>query len=87
MAVDAIGLLNMASSLNRGVDIGGQSLGAPTRFHIGAAVNPFSPDLDAEWRRLDFKIEAGAEYPVGLEQFRYTDVLERIGELGDLFLP
>jgi 5,10-methylenetetrahydrofolate reductase len=60
--VDAIGLLNMASSLNRGLDIGGQSLDAPTRFHIGAAVNPFSPDLDAEWRRLDFKIEAGAEY-------------------------
>jgi len=60
--VDAIGLLNMASRLNRGLDIGGQSLGAPTQFHIGAAVNPFSPDLDSEWRRLDFKIEAGAEY-------------------------
>ncbi|MEO6222214.1 MAG: methylenetetrahydrofolate reductase, partial [Vicinamibacterales bacterium] len=60
--VDAIGLLNMASSLNRGLDIGGQSHGVATQFHIGAAVNPFSPDLDAEWRRLDFKIEAGAEY-------------------------
>jgi len=60
--VDAIGLLNMASSLNRGLDIGGQSLGVPTQFHIGAAVNPFSPDLEAEWRRLDFKIDAGAEY-------------------------
>jgi homocysteine S-methyltransferase len=60
--VDAIGLLNMASSLNRGLDIGGGSLDAPTQFHIGAAVNPFSPDLDGEWRRLDFKIEAGAEY-------------------------
>jgi homocysteine S-methyltransferase len=60
--VDAIGLLNMASSLNRGLDIGGQTHGTPTQFHIGAAVNPFSPDLDAEWRRLDFKIEAGAEY-------------------------
>ncbi len=60
--VDAIGLLNIASRLNRGLDIGGQSLGEPTSFHIGAAVNPFSPDLDAEWRRLDFKIDAGAEY-------------------------
>ena len=60
--VDAIGLLNIASSLNRALDIGGQSLDAPTKFHIGAAVNPFSLDLDAEWRRLDFKIEAGAEY-------------------------
>ncbi len=60
--VDAIGLLNMASRLNRGLDIGGRSLGAPTEFYIGAAVNPFSPELDAEWRRLDFKVEAGAEY-------------------------
>ena len=60
--VDAIGLLNMASRLNRGLDIGGGSLGTPTEFYIGAAVNPFSPELDAEWRRLDFKIEAGAEY-------------------------
>ena len=60
--VDAIGLLNMASRLNHGLDIGGRSLGAPTEFYIGAAVNPFSPEPDAEWRRLDFKIEAGAEY-------------------------
>jgi methionine synthase I (cobalamin-dependent)/5,10-methylenetetrahydrofolate reductase len=60
--VDAIGLINMASRLNHGLDIGGQALGAPTQFHIGAAVNPFAPHLDAEWRRLDFKIAAGAEY-------------------------
>jgi len=60
--IDAIGLLNMVSRLNRGLDIGGQSLGMATEFHIGAAVNPFSPNLDAEWKRLDFKVEAGAEY-------------------------
>jgi homocysteine S-methyltransferase len=60
--VDAIGLINMAARLNHGLDIGGQSLGVATRFHVGAAVNPFAPDLDAEWRRLDFKVDAGAEY-------------------------
>jgi len=60
--VDAIGLLNMATRLNHGVDIGGQSLGRTTTFHVGAAVNPFADDLDAEWRRLDFKVEAGAEF-------------------------
>ncbi len=60
--VDAIGLLNMATRLNRGRDIGGQALGVATRFHIGAAVNPFAPNLDTEWRRLDYKVEAGAEY-------------------------
>ena len=45
--VDAIGLINMVAQLNRGLDIGGQSIGAPTRFHIGVAVNPFAPNRTA----------------------------------------
>jgi homocysteine S-methyltransferase len=60
--VDAIGLVNLVARLNRGQDLGGQSLDAPTRFHIGVAVNPFAPDVDAEMRRLEHKVEAGAEF-------------------------
>jgi homocysteine S-methyltransferase len=60
--VDAIGLTNMVARLNHGLDIGGQSIGSPTRFHIGVAVNPFAPNLDTEWRRLEYKVEAGAEF-------------------------
>jgi homocysteine S-methyltransferase len=60
--VDAIGLVNMVAQLNRGLDVGGQSLGAPTAFHVGVAVNPFSPTPEVEWRRLDYKVDAGAEY-------------------------
>ena len=60
--VDSIGLTNMVARLNRGLDIGGQPLGGPARFHIGVAVNPAAPSLDAEWRRLAYKIEAGAEF-------------------------
>jgi methionine synthase I (cobalamin-dependent)/5,10-methylenetetrahydrofolate reductase len=62
--VDAIGLVNMVVRLNQGLDIGGQPLGAPTAFHIGVGVNPFSPDSDAEWRRLAHKVESGAEFLV-----------------------
>jgi homocysteine S-methyltransferase len=62
--VDAIGLTNLVVRLNHGLDLAGQSIGMPTRFHIGVAVNPFAPDLDAEWRRLDHKVEAGAEFLV-----------------------
>ena len=50
---------NMVSRLNHGLDIGGQPIGAPTAFHIGVAVNPFAPDLDAEWRRLDAQGRGG----------------------------
>ncbi len=38
--VDAIGLTNVVARLNHGLDIAGQPIGAPTRFHIGVAVEP-----------------------------------------------
>jgi homocysteine S-methyltransferase len=62
--VDSIGLTNMVVRLNHGMDVGGQSIGAPTRFHIGVAVNPFSPSPNDEWRRLAHKVQAGAEFIV-----------------------
>jgi homocysteine S-methyltransferase len=62
--VDAIGLINMVTRLNQGLDIAGQPIGAPTMFHVGAAVNPFAADPEAEWRRLALKVEAGAEFVV-----------------------
>ncbi len=30
-------------------------------------------------------VEAGAEDPLGLEQFRFEEVLQRVAEHGDLF--
>ncbi len=61
--VDSIGLTNVINRLNHGLDIGGQSIGEPTCFHTGVMVNP-SRDLDQELRRLEFKVEAGAEFAV-----------------------
>ena len=61
--VDSIGLTNVITRLNHGLDIGGQPLGEPTSFHTGVMVNP-SRDLDQELRRLEFKVEAGAEFAV-----------------------
>ena len=61
--VDSIGLTNLVvSRLNRNVDIGGQAIGSPTSFHIGVQVNPGAEDLDAEIRRFEYKVEAGAEF-------------------------
>ncbi len=62
--VDSIGLTNVVNRLNHGVDIGGQPIGCPTSFHIGVAVNPTALDPDRELRRLEYKIEAGAEFAV-----------------------
>ncbi len=62
--VDSIGLTNVLTRLNHGLDVGGQPIGAPTTFHIGVMVNPAADDLDAELRRFEYKVEAGAEYAV-----------------------
>jgi len=60
--VDSIGLTNLVSRLNRGCDVGGQPIGAPTAFHLGVSVNPAATNLDEELRRFDYKVEAGAEF-------------------------
>jgi homocysteine S-methyltransferase len=62
--VDSIGLTNVVTRLNQGLDIGGQPIGAPTAFHIGVAVNPCALDLDHEFRRFNYKVEAGAEFAI-----------------------
>ena len=62
--VDSVGLTNVITRLNQGLDIGGQSIGAPTAFHIGVMVNPGAEDLDSEVRRFEYKVEAGAEFAI-----------------------
>jgi homocysteine S-methyltransferase len=61
--VDSIGLTHVISRLNHGLDVGGQPIGPPTRFHTGVMANP-SRDLDREMKRLAYKVEAGAEFIV-----------------------
>ena len=62
--IDAIGLANLVSRLNHGLDPGGNAIGSPTKFVIGVGVNPSAPDFDREMSRLAWKVDAGAEYAV-----------------------
>jgi methionine synthase I (cobalamin-dependent)/5,10-methylenetetrahydrofolate reductase len=62
--VDSIGLTNVVARLNRGLDLGGQAIGGATAFHVGVQVNPGAEDLEAEIRRFEYKVEAGAEFAV-----------------------
>jgi methionine synthase I (cobalamin-dependent)/5,10-methylenetetrahydrofolate reductase len=83
--VDSIGLTNMVARLNRGLDIGGQPVGGPARFHIGIAVNTSATNLDAEWRRLDYKVQAGAEFiltPPVLDADAFLALLPRLRATG-----
>ena len=70
--VDAIGLVNIVHNLNRGLDIGGNPIGAGTGFVIGVGANPGIPNLDEEIRRFEYKVEAGGEYAVTQPVFDIT---------------
>jgi methionine synthase / methylenetetrahydrofolate reductase(NADPH) len=60
--VDSIGLVKILANFNRGADWAGKSLGTPTDFTIGVAVNPTAEDMDREIERFQAKIDAGAQF-------------------------
>jgi len=62
--VDSIGLVNLLNRLNHGLDLAGNPIGEGTGFSIGVGVNPGAINLDEELRRLDWKVQAGAEYMI-----------------------
>ena len=60
--LDAVGLLQMASNMNRGVDPAGKPLpGGKTSFLLATGLEPGAADLDKEIHRLERKKAAGAD--------------------------
>jgi homocysteine S-methyltransferase len=62
--VDSIGLANMVGRLNRGLDVGGNTIGAPTGFCYGVGADPGAADMAREIARLEWKVEAGAQFVI-----------------------
>src|SRR5437588_12034895 len=62
--IDSIGLTNLVTRLNHGLDLGGNPIGPPTAFFVGVGVNPTAVDLDYEIRRFEWKVEAGAQFAI-----------------------
>ena len=62
--IDSIGLTNLLNRLNHGLDFAGNPIGSPTGFSISVGVNPGAINLEEELRRLEWKIQAGAEYMI-----------------------
>jgi methionine synthase I (cobalamin-dependent)/5,10-methylenetetrahydrofolate reductase len=73
--VDAIGLCNIVTNLNHGLDIGGNPMGSQTALLLGVGANPGALNLDEEVRRFEWKVQAGAEYVVTQPVFD-LDLLE-----------
>lgn len=80
--VDSVGLIHIIKQFNQGVDISGNSIGMPTRFLVGASLNPTAEDLEWELNHFRDKLAAGADFimtqPVyDAELFRA--VLDQVG--------
>ena len=57
------GLIDLIKhNLNTGIDQAGNSIGQPTSFHVGCALNINARDIDREIKLLRKKIDAGADF-------------------------
>ena len=76
--LDAIGLLQMAANMNRGIDPASKRLpGGQTSFLLATGLEPGAADLDKEIRRLERKKAAGAEIVMTQPIFQ-IDLLESV---------
>src|SRR5580704_517602 len=62
-------------NLNHGLDIGGNPMVSQTAMLVGVGANPGALNMEEKIRRLDWKVEAGAEYIVTQPVFD-LDLLE-----------
>ena len=85
--IDSIGLTNLVRNLNRGLDPGGNPIGAPTRYTIGVGVNPAAIDPTLERQRFDYKVEAGAEFAITQPVFDPRQLERFLRELGSTHIP
>jgi methylenetetrahydrofolate reductase (NADPH) len=60
--VEAIRLLDIVRKLQAGTDNEGHKMNAPTKFFVGAVVNPTKAALGGQLTRMEKKIEAGARF-------------------------
>jgi len=85
--VDAIGLTNIVSRLNHGLDLAGNETGKSTNFTIGVGLDPTSTEMEREISRYRWKVDAGAEYAITQPVFD-VDALDRfLDELGEERIP
>ncbi len=77
--IDSIGLTNVIFHLNHGRDLGGNPIGKPSGLLIGVGANPGAIDLEQEIRRIEWKVDAGAEFAITQPVFD-PSLLERFLE-------
>jgi homocysteine S-methyltransferase len=81
------GLVRVIKEFNRGRDVAGNAIGAPTAFTIGVALNLTARHLEREAEVLDQKVRAGADFVCTMPIYD-PEALDRLLRLtGRLPLP
>ncbi len=85
--VDAIGLVRIIGGMNRGVDATGNSIGEPTAFTIGVALDPNAADPAREVDRFLAKVAAGAMWAQTQPVYDLEGLARFLDRLGPLPVP
>ena len=85
--MDSIALTSVARNLNRGVDIGGNSIDPPTALAIGVGANPVASDRPREIERFRQKVLAGAEFAVTQPVFDADSLLRFLEAIEGFRIP
>ncbi|MDR6225729.1 bifunctional homocysteine S-methyltransferase/methylenetetrahydrofolate reductase [Desmospora profundinema] len=77
--VTSFDLIRMVKQLNEGISFSGKPLKQKARFVVGAAFNPNVAKIEAAVRRLEKKVEAGADF-IMTQPVYDTESLQRVAE-------
>jgi methionine synthase / methylenetetrahydrofolate reductase (NADH) len=81
------GLVRMIKEFNRGRDLAGNSIGDPTEFVVGVALNLGARDLGREVRGLERKLAAGADFVCTMPIFEPETLDKFLRHAGALPVP
>lgn len=84
---DSIGAVMIQKRLNRGVDMGGQSILAGTNAVIGVGLDPTALDREREVERFFRKVEAGADFAITQPVFDPESLLEMLERVKSCGIP
>ena len=79
--IDSIGLTNVVTGLNAGVDPSGSGIGGPAGFVTGVALNHTARDRERELGRFHWKLDAGADFAVTQPVFDAARLREFLAEI------
>jgi homocysteine S-methyltransferase len=85
--VDSIGLTNIVSGLNRGHDVGRNSIGKPSGYFTGVGANPEALDMKREISRFEWKVDAGAEFAITQPVFNPEALLRFLDRIEHVRIP